>query len=489
MRNPRPKGASLGKDALLLTVAKVATLVITMVSGMLLSRFRTLEEYGTYSQINMVITLAISLFTLGLPNSINYFIARTDNVEERRHFLSSYYTLNTLLCAIMGITLFALTPVFELYFKNAYIRCFAYVFLALPWSQVIISSIQNFLVVYHKSHLLVYFTISHSLATLLVVLLAVWLQWSFSLYMVVFIIESVLFALLVYGIVWRVAGRIRVQLDWRLIRQIFVYSVPLGLATVVGTLKTETDKLLIGFFYTTEQLAIYSNASKELPLSIFATSLTAVLLPKMVTELNAGRKKEALHLWGTATIISYVIICFFTVGLFTYAPEVMSLFYSEKYLSGVPVFRIYTLLSLLRCTYFGMILNSSGKTKLIFYSSIAALVLNVALNFVFYRLFGFIGPALATIVATIFSTFFLLAATSHSIKVPFREIFPWKQLGIITGINIVLGIVFYFLKKALPLQAYIGEIGESLLLGCLWGVLYAGLMFRYVYKKYRILNQ
>jgi len=58
---------SIGKEAVKLTTARMITLLISMISAMLLSRFRTLEEYGTYSQIVMVVTLAISIFTLGLP--------------------------------------------------------------------------------------------------------------------------------------------------------------------------------------------------------------------------------------------------------------------------------------------------------------------------------------------------------------------------------------------------------------------------------------
>lgn len=64
---------NLGRDAVNLTLSKVIALGITMLSSMLLSRFRTLEEYGTYSQLMLVVQLAISIFTLGLPNSINFF--------------------------------------------------------------------------------------------------------------------------------------------------------------------------------------------------------------------------------------------------------------------------------------------------------------------------------------------------------------------------------------------------------------------------------
>jgi len=68
-----------------------------MITAMLLSRFRTLEEYGTYSQLLMVINIATTFFMLGLPNSINFFLARAENNNERQKFLSVYYTLSTVL--------------------------------------------------------------------------------------------------------------------------------------------------------------------------------------------------------------------------------------------------------------------------------------------------------------------------------------------------------------------------------------------------------
>ena len=66
------KSRSLGSDALQLTMSKMVVLLISMVTGMLLSRFRSFEEYGTYSQIIMVITLATTIVMMGLPNSLNY---------------------------------------------------------------------------------------------------------------------------------------------------------------------------------------------------------------------------------------------------------------------------------------------------------------------------------------------------------------------------------------------------------------------------------
>ena len=110
---------------------------------MLLARFRTLEEYGTYSQMLLVINLFASIFMLGLPNSINFFLARAENQDEQRKFLSVYYTASTALSILLGVALVCAVPLIEGYFKNPAIRSFAYFLAIYPWANVISSSIAN----------------------------------------------------------------------------------------------------------------------------------------------------------------------------------------------------------------------------------------------------------------------------------------------------------------------------------------------------------
>ena len=144
-------GTTLGGDAVRLTLSKVVTLCITMATTMLLSRFRTFHEYGTYSELLLVINLVSSLLMLGLPNSINFFLARAETQEERKKFLSLYYVLSTVISIVIGLVLVLAVPLIELYFKNDTIRCFYYFLALYPWTSIVSSSIENVLVVYKKT--------------------------------------------------------------------------------------------------------------------------------------------------------------------------------------------------------------------------------------------------------------------------------------------------------------------------------------------------
>lgn len=459
---------SLGKDALQLTLSKMIVLVISMITGMLLSRFRSVEEYGTYSQIIMAITIATTIVMMGLPNSLNYFLAKADSDSERKHFLSVYYSSSTVLSLFVGLILVCLTPILVSYFKNPFISNFAYFLAIFPWTKIICASVENILVVYKKTKLITVYRILNSVALLGIILLVQLMRWSFGVYMLLYLLVEIIFSLWVYIIAYGCAGNISISFDFELIKKIFTFSIPLGLASMVGTLNVELDKFVIGGMMDTESLAIYTNASKEMPVTIVATSITAVLMPQMVKLIKNGQKTDAVRLWGDATEISFIIICFISFVLVVFAPEVITVLYSDKYIAGTSVFRVYSLILLLRCTYFGMILNTTGHTKFIFYSSLGSLALNFLLNYAFYFLFGFIGPAIASLTAQLLINLFQIIWSAKLIKIPFKNIFPWKSLLIILFLNSLIAGIFWALKNVFITGNILNDILVTAILGVLW---------------------
>ena len=333
------------------------------------------------------------------------------------------------------------------------------------------------------------FRIVHSAAMLGVVLAVQWIGCGFQEYMAAFVAVNAAFAAAVYLIAAKLSGGLRPSFDRKLIRAVFVFSIPMGLATAVGTLNAEIDKLLIGYLLNTEQLAIYTNAAKELPVVIVAASITAVLLPQLTRMIKVGNVRGAIELWNTATELAFIVVALLVAGIFTYAEDVLTFLYSEKYLPGVQVFRIYTLNLLLRCTYFGIILNACGQTKKIFYCSLGSLGLNIVLNPLFYWLFGMIGPAIATFVAILAILLLQLRMTAKLVDMPFAAMFPWKAAAAVLAVNAGFSAVFHILKKLLPAQMFLGELGESLLLGAVWSLLYLLMMKKKLLSCWHQINR
>lgn len=466
--------SSVGTDAVYLTVSKIVVALISMVTSMLLARFRTKAEFGTYSQIIMVTDLVTTVFLLGLPNSVNYFLAKAEDDAQKQRFLSVYVTLSTILTIIIGVCLFLVTPLIIKYFNNPAITTFAYIFAVYPWASLMINSISNTCIVYGKSNQLILYNIVHAAFTLAVLLIAKFTGMSFKQYMAVYMASMMCFALFGLGWMRKLAGAIRVLLDGKLIKTVLAFSVPIGLASVVGTLNVELDKLVIGRFFSTEEYAVFANAAKELPVTMLATSLTAVLLPAMVKELKKGNNEQAVRLWGNAAKISFCIMSLIVGGLIVFAPDIMSLFYSEKYVTpdGVMVFRIYSCILIFRSIYWGIVLNSTGKTKFIFYSSLLTLGANVIGNIGFYYIFGFIGPALSSLAVTLVMNFVQLKFTTKVIDIKIRHILPWKEIVVCLMQTAAIGTVFWLIKRALPQMDRIWSIGVSVGLGAIWAAIY-----------------
>lgn len=485
------KKASVGKDAVTLTASKIMVSLIGLVTSMLLARFRTLNEYGTYSQIIMITDLVSTILLLGLPNSINYFLAKANDEEEKQHFLSVYLTLSTFLTIIIAISLCLAMPMIIDYFDNPLITTFAYVFAIYPWSTLMINSLSNTCIVYGKANRLIIFNIVHAIATLLILLATKVLGLNFQWYMMLYMASMLLFAFFSLGWIRKLAGKIRIHLDIVLIKQIFAFSIPMGLASVIGTLNVELDKFVIGKFFSTEEYAIFANAAKELPVTMLATSLTAVLTPCLVRLLGKQQKEDAVRVWGNAINISLCIMCLIVGSFFVFAPDIMSLFYSEKYVTdgGVMVFRIYTLILLFRSTYWGIVLNATGKTKFIFVSSIITLVLNLVGNIAGYYIFGFGGPAISSFVVMGIMAFAQLKFTGHLLKMKLKDIFPWKDAGKLL-IEMTLFIILFWLVKYKLMAQYEREVSIviSIGLGIVWSIIYMGINYRFIIRNWKLLN-
>jgi len=479
---------SLGGGAVALTIAKGITIILNMLTGMLLSRFRSVEEYGTYSQLLLTISLVSSLIMLGLPNSINFFLARAETPLERKGFLSTYYTVSTFLAAFMGGMLLLAIPLIEQYFGNNQIKDFDYFLLLYPWTAVTIASVANLLVVYGRTKRLMVFNIAHSVVTLVSVLVAKWLGLNFQWYMKFLLAGQIAITLWVFLQLHSLERGIRPKVEWALLKRVFSYSIPLGLAAFVGTITVDVDKLMIGHFLGTEEMAYYTNAGKELPLTLLSTSLTAVLLPQIAILNKKNQGKDAIALWGTAIKLGYLVLCFFVTACVVFAPQIITVLYSEKYLMGAPIFCIYSLVLLFRVTYFGMMLSATGRTKAILWTSILTMVLNMVLNWLLYAWLGFVGPALATLVSIAAVQIIQLILTAKEMKCTFWAVFPWSFCGKCTLLNALWGTPIYLLVRFLKFGVSMTDIAICIGIGAVVAVIYAFCVRKKAMNLWRALN-
>jgi len=481
--------SKIGNSAAALTVSKLITLSLSVVTAMLLSRSVSLDVYGTYSELQTIVSLAVSILALGLPNSLNYFLP-TCTQEEKKTFLGFYYTAISIMSVIMGILLILFRGAIAKYYGNPQIVFYSLFLFLIPWSKTAISSRSNMLVVENKIKKEFLYCVANAVCLLLIALLLFSGVGNFKIYMNMYVAVETVFTALVYFEAYLSADkRIKPNLNINILKKVLVFSIPLGISTAISTISLDLDKLIIGFLLDEQSVAIYANAGKELPISYITVSFTAVVLPKVVKNIKENKTANALDIWKKSSEICFIIMSFFSVACIVFAPQIITFLYSEKYLEGVSIFRIYSLVLLFRITYWGTILNAFGKTKTILYNSIACLVLNLILSIGLYRVFGFIGPAIATCISIGAMCIFQLFMSARLVKEKILKIFPWKNFSQELLVNVILGTAVLGLTKIMNLGTDVKGIVFAIIIGIVWLVLYFLIFSKRILRIWKELNQ
>lgn len=483
------KANKSGTNAFVLTLSKVITLFLSVLVSMILARTLSLSEYGTYSELLTVSSIGVSLFSLGLPNALNYFLPRCENEIGKRKFIGFYFASITVLALVLMGVMALLNKTIAGYYNNERLIAYSYFLVIIPWTKLLISSRSNLLVAEGKVIREIIYCITNGVLLALIAVFTIFDKGNFDIYIVLYVLVESVFAVLVYLDAFIISGRkVDISICWGQVKELLEYTIPLGLSTAVSTISLDLDKLIIGFVMDESSVAIYANAGKELPFSLISTSFTAVFLPQIVAFIRDKRTKAAIVRWKDIMEINYIILAFCTAASIAFAPQIISLLYSETYISGVTIFRIYSLTLLLRITYWAMILNAFGKTKEILYNSIICLALNAVLNVLFYKVFGFAGPAYATLVSILAIVVLQIVRTSKLLNIPVRSFVPFRQFMSPTIICLISGAFVVIITKVLNIGTDLKGIVLAVIIGVVWAVAYLVVYGRKILKLWKRLN-
>ncbi|MDR0138852.1 oligosaccharide flippase family protein [Metabacillus idriensis] len=466
------------KGSILLTSAKVIDLVVDLLNIAIISRVFTLSEYGLFSQIIIISTIISTLINLGLPNSINYFLARQKQFSFKKKYISNILIISNVFGIFSFLILLFIGDNIVIFFNARDLGEYIYVLAILPWMKAGILLRDNAFIVMDKTTNAIINRVVMSLTRLVLPISVLFWGISFESYLSIFLlIEILLYVYVLVSILFLFHGLSLQKINFRTIKEILIFSLPLGLALMVGSINVQLDKLIISKYFNTEELAIYVNASRELPVVALSASIVTIIMPSLVDKLRDNRFNEVVELWRKVTNFSFFLISPIIAIVFVMSSEVMTILYSEKYLSGLNVFRIYVIILYFRIIYFGMILNASGNTKKILISSIASLVINVFFSIIFINMIGFTGPAWATLLSVIIIAYYQLRETSKVVNHRIIDLFPLKNMGFILLKDVILIIFIYFIKNLILEPLQIPAITTLIIVVIIW-IFFTWIVFR-----------
>lgn len=191
-------------------------------------------------------------------------------------------------------------------------------------------------------------------------------------------------------------SRLGISFDRATFGRIFRFAVPVSITGVAAFALSYIDTLVIGIFYSPQEVGVYSVASPTSRLLLaFSSGLYAAVLPS-VSELKESEDVKKLAM--RATKLSYAVLIFFTAIFIAGADLIIEGLFGSQYAEAVEPFRIL----LVGSFFFGVFtLNSAllqgiGKPRIPMKILLLSAGLDFALNLFLVPLLGIKGAALAS---------------------------------------------------------------------------------------------
>lgn len=448
MKSKRIGGASA--DAVLLTFIKLVTTALGLVVTRLLSEYLSVHDYGTYSQILLVISTVASLTIFGMMDGMNYFYCSEKDDEKRESYTATIFALQCTVGTAAGCVVMLLSAPLCAYFDNPDVKVLLIFAAVLPLLQNLLGIFQILLVSVGKARMLAARNFIVSVIRLAAVFAVVTLARNVAIVLAATLILDIAQIAFFWLILHKSGCRIRFsRADVHLIGRILRYCAPMAVFTMVNSLNRDMDKYLISMMTDTETLAVYANASKPLPFDIIMSSFCTVLIPYITRFVSERENAEASRFYKLFLEITYISTGILCCAALSAAPQLMNLLYSEKYSEGLTVFCIYILVDLFRFTNITLVLSAAGKTGMLMIMGLCALVLNALLNIVLYSFMGIAGPAVATLAVTVLLGVVMLHYSARVLDTRLSSFFDLKYLVLFAAESVALTLALIPLRQLL----------------------------------------
>ena len=465
-------------DSLALTIVKLMTALLSIVSTIILSRSLSLENYGTYSTGNLLVNTFTLFSAFGLVDAVNFYYNGKEGVDRDKY-------VNTVIGLIMSGGLLAAIVMLVLknyiadYFHNtevigiiiyiAFRPVLSNVGLGYQYLQV---SIGKAKIVAIRNSII---SISKLVAIVITALYTKDIKTIFACMLIVELLSVVFYSKILSD------NGVKIKpwkIEKNLIKEILIYCIPMGLYIQTTSLSRDLDKYVIGYFENTDRLAVYTNCSTRLPFDLISGPLFIVIIPLLTRCIRNNDLKKGGILFKANLKIGLIFSLTFGAAVILLAKESILFLYGEKYLSGYAIFILYVLVDVLNFISFSLVLAAKGKTKQLMLVSVAALMVNCILNIVFYFCFGFIGPAISTVLVTMLTNITLLYLSGKILDMKLWQMFDFKHIVKMLIEILIFSVVVFFIN----LQMTNLEISYVIrLIGC--GFIFVMCMFLVNFKE------
>jgi len=428
---------------LILSSGSILTALVSIFSGMVLTRLLSQHDFGTYRQAILAMTFAVPFVMLGLDRVLFTFLPK--ETENPRATLVE--NLTWLMMAGGLLSSFALLGGNHLLAKRfdnpalapllAWFGLYALFFIPA-------AAVSAGLLARQRIRTLAVYNVASRVINFLFVVGLVWFWRTPGAALLGVLAGTILNCLTGMWLMWHACPGTNWRPSAAGMRRQLLFAIPLGLGSLMGTLSASMDQMIVSMRCTPAEFAVYTVGAMEIPLiSVITGSITSVVLVDYARLHQAGKLNEVLRLMQTAMTRSALILLPAMMLFWVLAPYLMQLLYGAAYAKAAVPFRIYLLLLPLRTLTFGAVFQATGSSRPILVLSTIGLVAGAVLGWLLTGWLGAAGAAVASIsVSYLIYLPLSLYVLRQRLQCSVREVFPWKKLGsILAASGLAAGVV------------------------------------------------
>ena len=470
------------RDASFLTIGQILSALSEAIIPIVLVRFLSFNEVGILSTVLLIYTIIAPVLTSAFPSILMYYMP-TCQPAQRKGIVVKVAQLLLLLGFAGGSVLFSLGLVavlFPLWLSGVtdhvvggvsaigpsglkYLMLLA----LLPIGDFPARILPNLLIIENRPGTAAVVGIVKSVGTLIFIIIPTLLDLSLWAIIGSYTLFGLGYVTILLHYLRSLYPEVMEQPPSGLptTRQIFRFALPLGITETVMMLYNKVDQLLVATAFTAALVAQYKIGAWQIPLiTTIAYSVGSVYAPHIRKLLVENRGKEAIAMWRLSidkvSLLIVPLSLVFAVG----AEETIELLFTQDYLGGANVFRLYCLVTLGRVAAFGPVLVAAGRPGLIFRVAVLSFFANILLSIAGMHLIGLEGPAVGTLLAFILHVTLFCWCIGKALGIHFTEVFPLKRYLQVLSAGLLAGGCAWWFKVSVVLTPGCRLMGIAVIL-------------------------